>query len=272
MMQGEHISQEDLALYAMQALSPEEALVVRMHLAECALCRAELAEVSGDLSLVAMSVEQHPVPEGARQRFLDKVSAESQSATQQAVALLAAQEKTPRRMTSLSAWISWVAVAALVVAVVSLNRKVTSLTEQLSEQSSAAVKLEAESLHAQQVLEVLTAPKAQRATLTASKIPAVPTGRAVYLADRGALILQASNLEPLPEAKTYELWVIPADGASPMPAGLFRPDATGSASLVLPPLPKGIPAKAFAITIEKAEGSNVPTAPIILSGAASSGA
>lgn len=272
MMQGEHISQEDLTLYAMQALSPEEALAIRMHLAECALCRAELAELSGDLALVALSVEQHPVPEGARQRFMDRVAADSKESTQQAVALLSAQDGTPRRITRTAAWIPWIAVAALVVAVVSLNMKITSLKEQLSEQSSTTLKLEAESSHAQQVLEVLTAPKAQRATLTASKVPAVPTGRAVYLADRGALVLQASNLEHLTEDKTYELWVVPANGTSPIPAGLFRPDATGSASLVLPPLPKGVAAKAFAVTIEKAEGSSVPTAPIILSGAASSGA
>jgi anti-sigma-K factor RskA len=61
--------------------------------------------------------------------------------------------------------------------------------------------------------------------------------------------------------------VIPADGKAPIAAGLFRPDAAGSASVLLPPLPKGVPAKAFGVTIEKAEGSATPTAPIILVGA-----
>jgi anti-sigma-K factor RskA len=74
-------------------------------------------------------------------------------------------------------------------------------------------------------------------------------------------------MQPLPENKTYELWVIPTSGA-PVPAGLFRPDASGSASVLLPPIPQGLQAKAFGITIENAEGSNTPTAPIILSGAA----
>ena len=61
--------------------------------------------------------------------------------------------------------------------------------------------------------------------------------------------------------------MIPADGKAPIPAGLFRPDAAGNASVVLPPLPRGVPAKAFGVTIEKAEGSATPTAPIILVGA-----
>ena len=51
-----HISQEELALHAMQALSSEESAAVRLHLSECAMCRNELAAISGDLALVAMSV------------------------------------------------------------------------------------------------------------------------------------------------------------------------------------------------------------------------
>jgi anti-sigma-K factor RskA len=103
--------------------------------------------------------------------------------------------------------------------------------------------------------------------LTTGKTPPAPSARAVYLASRGALVLQASNMQPLPENKTYELWVIPTSGA-PVPAGLFRPDSTGSASVVLPAIPRGVQAKAFGITIENAGGAATPTAPIILSGAA----
>jgi len=38
--------------------------------------------------------------------------------------------------------------------------------------------------------------------------------------------------------------------------------------VVMPELPKGVPAKAFGVTIEKASGSDTPTAPILLAGAA----
>ena len=82
------------------------------------------------------------------------------------------------------------------------------------------------------------------------------------------MILEANNLDALPADKTYELWVIPANGKAPIPAGLFRPDAAGNASVVLPELPKGVPAKAFGVTVEKASGSDTPTAPILLAGAA----
>lgn len=267
MTYGRHIPQEDLTLYAMQALSTEESAAVRLHLAECAQCRDDLAEISGELALVAMSVEQHAIPEGARQRFIDRISAPS-TAAQPFAHTPVIPIDTPRPMRMAAVWLPWAAVAALLVVAVSLGLKVQLLHQQLQRESQVAATQAAANQHAQEVLDVLTAPAAQHVLLTAAKTRPAPSARAVYLASKGALILQASNLDPLPEDKAYELWVIPANGSAPVPAGLFRPDASGSASLVLPRLPKGIAAKAFGVTIEKASGSETPTAPIILSGAA----
>jgi anti-sigma-K factor RskA len=70
----------------------------------------------------------------------------------------------------------------------------------------------------------------------------------------------------LPVQKAYELWLIPTTGA-PIPAGVFKPDAHGSATVVEPPLPAGADAKAFAITVEPEQGSTTPTMPIFMSGA-----
>jgi anti-sigma-K factor RskA len=62
------------------------------------------------------------------------------------------------------------------------------------------------------------------------------------------------------------LWLIPTSG-NPIPAGVFKPDAHGSASVVNPPLPPGTEAKAFAITVENQAGSEKPTTPILMMGA-----
>jgi anti-sigma-K factor RskA len=155
----------------------------------------------------------------------------------------------------------------MILVSVALQWKISSLNSELQLQSTQIAEQTAANARAREVLDVLTAPAAQRVILAAAKTPPAPTARAVYLPSRGALILQASNLAAIPEGKTYELWVIPATGA-PIPAGLFRPDASGSASVVLPELPKGVPAKAFGVTIENAGGAATPTAPIVLSGAA----
>lgn len=265
-MQGEHIPQEDLILYAMQALSTEENAAVRRHLEECEQCRGELAVVNGDLAMLAMSVEQKPLPEGARQRFIDRIAAAPVISPNRDVASVTViDSKRPARRVSV--WIPWMAAAALLFLTVSLWMRVRSLNDELGRHYQMEAQMAAQTSHAQQVLDVLTAPASKRVLLVAGKAKPEPTGRAVYLAENGGLIFQGSDLAPLPENKTYELWVIPANGQVPIPAGLFRPDAAGSASVVMPPLPKGIAAKAFGVTIEKAEGSLTPTAPIVLAGA-----
>jgi len=271
MTDARHISQEDLALHAMQALSPEESAAVRSHLAQCAQCRDDLASLTGDLALVALSADQQPLPIGARDRFMAKIS----PAASPALAAQTPKSQAPqvisivaKRPSPAALWIPWLAAAALLVLSVSLGLEIHELKAALQAQTEESARQAAASARAQQVLDVLSAPAAQHVLLTAAKTPPQPTGRAIYLASRGSLIFQGNNLAQLSQDKIYELWVIPADGTAPIPAGLFRPDTTGNASVLLPPLPTGVPAKAFGVTIEKAGGSTTPTAPILLAGAA----
>ncbi len=261
-----HNTQEELASYAMQNLPVEESASIREHLQNCAPCRTELAEVCGDLALLGMAVEQQPLPEGARERFLNKIAA---SPTAKSEKTRAEVTPMPVKRRGPGFWIPWIAAAAMTIVAVSLGVQNRALNDELQDESNLVTNLAGQASKAQQVLEVLTAPSAQRVTLTEGKVPPAPTARATYLPERGGLLLLATNLKPLPEDKTYELWVIPANGKAPVPAGLFRPDAVGTATLVLPTLTPGIQAKAFGVTIEKATGSDTPTSPIILSGAPS---
>jgi anti-sigma-K factor RskA len=171
-----------------------------------------------------------------------------------------------RRRSKWATFTPWAIAAGLAIACSILGYRVSSMNDALDGESALVSNLAAKASHAQQVLEVLNAPDAQRITLTATKTPPAPTAHTVYLAERGALVMEASHLKPVPADKAYELWVIPASGGAPLPAGTFRPNAEGYASLVLPRLPSGVPAKAFGITIENAAGSATPTLPILLSG------
>lgn len=258
-----HISQEDLALHALQALSEEESAAVRTHLAQCALCRDELSGLLGVAAMVGLSVQQDPLPAGARQRLLNRIADDALGAKQ-----TIRQERHGASLPLLwSSWIPWVVAAVLAIAAISLELKNSSLKKELRDESSQVAYLKNQSAQARRVLDLLMSGMAQRVLLTAAGTPAQPTGRVTYLADTGALVLQVSNLKQLASDKTYELWLIPLNG-KPIPAGLFRPDAVGNSSVVMPPLPKGVPAKAFGVTVEEAVGSDTPTAPIIISGAA----
>jgi anti-sigma-K factor RskA len=264
MNEPRQIPSEDLALYAMQALPTEDMAAIAAALHDNPEAQQELARVQGDLILLALSAEQHSAPAGAFDRLLSRIH-ESSPSLEFMTASTYKATPVPRH----SRWAiftPWAIAAVLAIVCSILGYRVSSLNDALDGESRLVSNLAAKASRAQQVLEVLNAPDAQRVTLTAAKTPPSPTAHTVYLADRGALLMEASHLQPTPPGKTYELWVIPANGAPPIPAGTFWPNSDGYASVVLPKLPSGIPAKAFGITIENNGGSATPTAPIILSG------
>ena len=271
-----HIDADDLTLYALHALEPDEAAAVARHLHGCEQCSRAVAESRGDMALVAFSVDQAPLPAGAEQRFMARVAA-SAATTPSRPVLGGITEKAssdvipfdrpvqPRR----SRWpiiVPWAIAAAASIFAVTLSIENKNLNDTVGAESALLNTVSSKASHAQQIVDALNSPHAQRVTLTATKHAAEPTGQAIYLADRGSLLFQANNLKPLEKGKTYELWVIPADGKAPVAAGTFQPDQAGYASVVLPKLPSGIPAKAFGVTIENAGGASTPTMPIILAG------
>jgi anti-sigma-K factor RskA len=259
------IPSEDLALYAMQSLPAEEMAAMAAALRDNPQAQQELAQIQGDLALIALSAEQQPAPAGAFERLQARMRESAPNPEPMTTTAYDISSVSTRR----SRWATftpWAIAAALAIACSILGYRVSSLNDALDGESRLVSNLAAKASHAQQVLEVLNAPDAQRVTLTTGKTPPAPTAHTVYLADRGALVMEASHLQPVPAGKAYELWVIPASGAAAIPAGTFRPNAEGYASIVLPTIPSGVPAKAFGITVENASGSATPTLPIVLSG------
>jgi hypothetical protein len=283
MILDNHIEQEDLALYAMELLSEAESRPIDAHLEECAGCSDNVALIRGDLAALAMTTDMQSPPAAARQRLMTQVSREKkiipidravhpEAGSPLVTRMLLNEPDLPTRTSSprILPWVSWVgwAVAAgLTVSVVDLYRERDDLRFEVARQAGEVSSLSSDAEKGKTLIRALTDQDALRVTLTQTPTKAAPQGRASYLPDKGSLIFTASNLEPLKPYKTYELWLIPANGSEPVPAGTFRPDARGNASLIMPEIPKGIIAKAFGVTIEDEGGSQQPTLPIILSGA-----
>jgi anti-sigma-K factor RskA len=247
---------EDLALYALDALRGDDRARVDEHLATCPACRLELKQLRGDTALLALSTSGPRPPQRARQRLLDAVAEEP---------------RAPRMVqTSLrrSWWgvLGWAATAAVVILALSLWQENLALRQSLASASSQSVRSVHDLEELRKIAAPILQPEAQRVTLVSAKASPQPQGKAFYLRSRNSLVFLANNMPPLPPQKAYELWLIPANGA-PLPAGVFKPDAHGSATVVNPPLPVGIEAKAFAITVENEAGSATPTMPIVMMGA-----
>ena len=242
---------EDLALYALSVLQGEERVALEKHLEGCAGCRSELERLRGDLALMALSTAGPAPPQRARQRLLEALARE------------------PHRAPVQRGWwtlVPWVAAAALALGLAAVWLQKSDLHRQMAGLQSEAAQQRAELQRAREVVSTLTATDAMRVTLVVAKTAPQPQGKAIYVRDRSSLIFLASNFRALPAQKAYELWLIPTNGA-PIPAGVFKPDAHGSATVINPPLPAGVEAKAFAITVEPEDGSSVPTMPILMIGA-----
>lgn len=293
MIEPKHIPADDLALYAMQFLVPEEAAAVEAHVGICPECRRELATIQGDLAALAHTAEMHQPPTLARQRLMAQVGREkkalppppepvfrdSMDSNSNAPVPFSSYGKPlfeddeddharkPGIGSILFAWSGWAVAAGLAVGGFYLYRQREELRQNLRMNSAQMANLSEDAAKARQILDALADKTTQRVTLTRAESAPAPTGRVIYRADSGMLLFLGSNMDQVAPDKAYELWIIPTEAdRSPIPAGTFVPDSRGNASIVMPEVPKGVEAKAFGVTIEDRGGSQVPTLPIVMVG------
>ena len=107
----EHVT-DDLELYALGALQPAEADRVTAHLAACAACRAELAEISTVVNALPDMVALREPPSGLKERILSVAAADVAAAPSRATIRDAGRRFQPRR--------GWLGVGALAAAAVLL--------------------------------------------------------------------------------------------------------------------------------------------------------
>jgi len=245
---------EDLALHALGALSGAERQELERHLESCAACRLELEQLRGDAALLALSTAGPAAPARARERFVAALAGEP-------------HPRTIRRRRTFFELAPLLAAAVLIVIAILLWRENVQVRRRLEYAQNTIAQNRAQQEKARELLALLEDPGAQHIALVAMNEKPRPYGNAVYEPKRGRLVFLAGNLAPLPAGKTYQLWLIPLDNKPPMPAGLFKPDARGNAMLMDPPLPAGVQAKAFAVTIEPEGGRDTPTMPIQMMGA-----
>jgi anti-sigma-K factor RskA len=250
---------DDLALYALGALPEGDGkLALEKHLETCASCRRELELLRGDMGLLSLSTMGPAPPERSRQRLVSAIASEPRG--------VSSRSRAPHNRWWQIA-LPCIAAASFAIAAALLWNRDVDLKRQLAGVQSAFSDQQDELTRAREVVATLQAPDAQQVTLVAAKTLPQPHGKAFYRRGTGSLVFLASNLPPIPADKVYELWLIPATG-NPVPAGVFRPDEHGGAAVLNPPLPQGVQAKSFAVTLEPASGSHeTPSGQFVIVGA-----
>lgn len=221
-----------VAVYALDALAPEEAEQVEAHLPSCRECRQQLALLREAAASLAAGVAQSAPPPGLRDRILE------------------AARLGPRRAPSPPrAWMLGLAAAAALI--VLLGGIDVSLKQRLAELTRTQA----------QLVTLLASPSARTAILAGTSPATVrlvfdPTSR------RGALV--ATGLGDPGRGLVYQLWLVVRQ--KPESAGVFRP-APGRLTIV-PVAADFDRYDAVAITVERApRGAPRPTTTPILAGA-----
>jgi len=112
---------DDLSLYALGALQGEERLAVEKHLEDCPDCRHELAQLQGDLALLALSVRGPKPPLRSRERLMAAIAKEPR--------------RIPVRLVKRKPWwiaLEWAAAAAAVAMILLVMHQNTDLRQRVA--------------------------------------------------------------------------------------------------------------------------------------------
>jgi anti-sigma-K factor RskA len=249
-MNDEHVD-ELIELYALGALEPAEQTAVDEHLDTCARCRARAEEAKRIVMLLAWTPDQHDPPPDLQRRVRRRIGQLQRMEREPELRWWQRLIPDPRRP-ALAFMIGLTLLLTITAGVLAgranrLAREVAHLRAQLAEQH--------------QLVEVLRDPNAQLITFEGERSRGVMR-LLLDPDDRRAYVIGAS-LPALPADRTYQLWLI--DDAGPVSAGLFRPDARGTAIV---PLTTDRPLSRYqlvGVTIEPTGGSPQPTMqPILL--------
>ncbi|HMD98662.1 MAG TPA: anti-sigma factor [Terriglobia bacterium] len=263
---------EDFELYALGALDGEEKQTFELHLRQCPACQQRLARAQGRISVLGWSTDIQPPPAAVKQRLLgllESVRKPEASRTFRVRLLPFWRSFTLREwgVVSLAAALVVVVVVSATM-VIRLRNQNRDLQNQVSTLQTSLQQEKEVSNGARALFRVWFSPDSVKVTLVPGSQHPAPEGKAFYEPRSGGLVFYTVNLPTLPRNQTYQLWLVPNLG-NPINAGIFNTDRQGNGGVLLPRLPSGVKAKAFAVTVEPAGGKIQPTGPKVLVGAVS---
>ncbi|MGV9456601.1 anti-sigma factor [Streptomyces sp. NPDC003635] len=234
--------------YALQALSDEESVAFERHLAGCAACAQETAELSATAARLGLAATVS-APPALREQVLRRIGTVRQQQPYGAASVVD-PVRARLRGRHLARW----ALAACLAAAAALGG--TALWQH--ERAEDAIR---EARRAEQVTdEIATVLAAPDARTRAAALGDGSTGTVVVSRSRNQAVFVVAGMPHPDRGKVYQLWF--DDGDSMRSAGLMDPGRTDQAVL----LQGGVGgASAMGVTVEPAGGSEQPTsAPVAL--------
>ncbi len=285
---SEHVELIEIAeLSALGGLGDSERARLEQHVADgCAACEAVLRaslDVTTELLLAVAPVRPSPA---ARERLLARVR---QDGSADAAAPRAPVGRARRRSVLARARLAAAAGVFLVFGLAGLSallgvrlareREVGAdleeglayeesiswaLVREMESERSRRLDVEQRLAGLSRIVSALEAPLARSLALAGQGEFRRATAKAYIEPESGRLILYASNLPPVPDGRTYQIWVIVQD--RPRSVGVFRSDSSGEAKYDSGRLQDLDGPVTVAVTLEPEGGAPQPTGPTVLAG------
>ena len=225
---------DDLAIYALGTLEPEECSRIEDHLAGCSECARRLADYHGIVGVLPLALPAAPPP------------ASAWIAIQVAVR---SRRPRARRWQTVFYAARWPAVAAVLVAVVAWN---IMLQRELNWYAPGPQ------------VEALARRPGRMVILKGVAAPAA-NARMFIAADGGHGHMAITGLTRLPKGRIYQVWFIRVQGP-PFVGGAFDVDTRGRAWVSIEPPANLEDVRAVTVTDEPTPGSAAPTGAALLDG------
>ncbi len=257
---------ELLPLLALDALDVDERDVLEDHLATCAACSAEAAAYAETAAVIALALPQVEPPAHLKHRLL--------AAARQPFAIPSPPMGSGRsQRRSIPAWLhAWRVSAAGLVAAVALVLAVGSLLwalnlkAELDAQNGRIATLSERAQNYQRVTSVLQAADTQTRLLSGTNSAPEAFGRVYVDPETGEGMLMVRGLPPLPQGRSYQLWVVGSDGQRQSAGVLTWTDRQGNGYTLIQCPDKLARWQSFGVTQEPAGGSPGPTGSRVLGG------
>jgi anti-sigma-K factor RskA len=273
MSNGHPTREEDFDLYVLGALEGDEKQAIESHLRACADCARKLASARGRIAALSFSAPRVAPSAAVKERLMRQVRAQSQAEAQagaeaesrsgaKGLARESARTESSRGLAG-RWWLAVLAPACAVLMLFSLYlwRENDRLQHDVNQFRSVMITQQRELDETRNVAHLFEAQDTLKVSL--APMPGMPKGavRVMYNEKMG-LLMYDGWIAPPPEDKSYQLWVVPMEGA-PISVGVFNP-ATSDTAHWMTKVPAGVAAKAFAVTLEPAGGMPQPTGPMVM--------
>jgi anti-sigma-K factor RskA len=253
--------------YVLNALNKDERQAFEEMLKEASEEEIQLfRELRATANQLAFAAEEQEPSENVEQRIMNEIRSQSDDSFPKSLSDTDNKGHSGFRWKAFAAAASFAILILMALYTFNLSSEVNEQEQTINEQQSKIVELESELEQKEELLSILKAREVDLVTMAGLEVNPKGYGKIIWDSQKQQALLQVSNLPPVPQDKSYQLWIIKNN--KPISAGVFAVDDSSDSFFKIEELAESDPqsTNAFAITMEPRGGVPQPTGDMYLMG------